>query len=114
MASSVVCGFSALIESDAIVVCLGDMPNVSNRIVDALVNAFSQSPDKAIYIPVFEGQRGNPVLIARRLFDSVLTLQGDTGARALANQFADSIHEVVVDERGVRQDVDTAADFAVL
>jgi len=111
MASSVVRGFSSLIESDAVVVCLGDMPNVSNQIINTLVNAFLQNPSKAIYIPVYNGQRGNPVLIARRLFDSVLSLQGDTGARALAKQFSDSTLEVVIEDVAVRQDVDTVSDL---
>jgi len=114
MASSVVRGFSALIDSDAIVVCLADMPKVSSHVINSLVHAFLQNPDKAIYIPMYKGQRGNPVLVAKRLFDSVLGLEGDTGARALANQFSDSTLEVKTDDHGVRQDVDTTQDLQAL
>jgi len=107
MASSLVKGVSALIESDAIVVCLADMPKVDSAVINALVAAFVQHPDKAIYIPTYFGQRGNPVLIGRRLFDSILTLQGDTGARVLAKQFPESVLEVSTDCAGILQDIDT-------
>lgn len=107
MASSLVKGVSALIESDAIIVCLADMPKISSAVIDALIAAFISNPDKAIYIPTHFGQRGNPVLIARRLFDSVLSLNGDTGARVLAKQFPDSVMEVSTDCAGILQDIDT-------
>ena len=48
MASSLVKGVSALIESDGIVVCLGDMPKVTSSVIDALIFAFVHHPDKAI------------------------------------------------------------------
>ena len=111
MASSLIKGVSSLIESDAIVVCLGDMPHVDGDVIDSLIAAFRKHPDKAIYIPVFDKQRGNPVLIARRLFDSVLTLTGDTGARVLAKQFPDTVMEVQTENAGVLQDVDTEGDL---
>lgn len=112
MASSLVKGVSALIESDAIVVCLGDMPKINSAVIDALIAAFIHHPDKAIYIPTHFGQRGNPVLIARRLFDSILTLKGDTGARVLAKQFPESVLEVSTDCAGILQDIDTQEELA--
>jgi len=114
MASSVKKGVSALIESDAIVVCLADMPNVNSQVIDALIQTFKTNPDKAIYIPTHNGQRGNPVLVARRLFDSILSLHGDTGARVLAKQFPESVLEVPIEIIGIQQDIDTEDDLSEL
>lgn len=107
MASSLVKGVSACIESDAIIVCLADMPRINSSIINQLIEAFQQHSDKAIYFPVLNGRRGNPVLVTRRLFDSMLSLTGDTGARVLAQQFPDSVCEVPVNENSIFADVDT-------
>ena len=111
MASSLIKGVSALIDSDAIIVCLGDMPFVSSAVINELLDVFKQRSDKALYIPTYEGRRGNPVLIARQLYDSVLNLEGDTGARVLARRFPDTVMEVPTDCAGILHDVDTPADL---
>ncbi|MBX2885080.1 MAG: molybdopterin-binding/glycosyltransferase family 2 protein [Granulosicoccus sp.] len=111
MASSLVKGVSASLDSDAIIVCLADMPNISSGVIDRLIDAFLQKSDKAIYVPVVDGQRGNPVLITRKLFDSILSLVGDTGARVLAQQFPDSVVEVNVEDTSIFQDVDTKREL---
>lgn len=113
MASSLICGISELGEqgADAVMVCLGDMPEVSAAVMNTLIQTFREIPDKALYIPTFDGQRGNPVLIAASLFDSVLMLEGDVGARVLARQFPDSVCEVPCESAGVLMDVDVPADL---
>lgn len=111
MASSLVHGVSTFINSDAIVVCLGDMPKASSDVINTLVDAYIQDPDKSMYIPAHKGKRGNPVLIAKCLFDSVLGLKGDIGARALAQQYPQSVVEVPTECRGIHQDVDITKDL---
>lgn len=113
MASSLICGIADLSEqgADAVLVCLGDMPDVNASTMNALVRAFRENPDKALYIPTFDGQRGNPVLIAASLFDSVLMLEGDVGARVLARQFPDSVREVPCDSPAVLVDIDELSDL---
>ncbi|ASJ74338.1 NTP transferase domain-containing protein [Granulosicoccus antarcticus] len=116
MASSLVRGVAELSArgTDAALVCLGDMPNASRQVMEALIQAFRQAPDKALYIPTFNGRRGNPVIIAASLFDSVLMLEGDVGARVLARQFPDSVVEVACAEPGVLLDIDTPDDLVAL
>lgn len=114
MASSLVKGVSALVDHDAIVVFLADMPCIDVQLINELIRSFHEHPDKALHIPVHEGQRGNPVLITRQLFDSVLRLDGDTGARVLAKRFPDAVVEVNTQCAGILQDVDTLKDMAKL
>lgn len=115
MASSLVRGIAELGAAgvDAVIVCLADMPDVTPGVINALVAAFRLHPGKALYIPTYEGKRGNPVLIAASLFDLVLTLDGDVGARVLARQFPDSVLEVPCDSAGVLLDIDVPADLQV-
>ncbi len=116
MASSLVRGIAELTARgvDAALVCLGDMPDASSQVMDALIAAFRENPDKALYIPTFNGQRGNPVIIAASLFDSVLRLEGDVGARVLACTFPDSVVEVPCAEPGVLMDIDTQDDLLAI
>ncbi len=111
MASSLKRGVSELIDTDAIIVCLGDMPLITTSVIEALIQAYKQNSDKALYIPTWQGQRGNPVLIARKLYDSLLTLEGDTGARLLAREFPDTVMEVPTQCPGILTDIDTEADL---
>lgn len=111
MASSLVKGVSASIESDAIIVCLADMPRITSLVINRLIEAFMAQSNKAIYFPVVRGRRGNPVLITRRLFDSILLLDGDSGARVLAQQFPDVVCEVTIEDNSILQDVDTKEEL---
>jgi molybdenum cofactor cytidylyltransferase len=54
---------------------------------------------------VHAGQRGNPVLVARRLFPAIERLQGDEGARRIL--VAAKVMEVPVEGDEVAVDIDT-------
>ena len=114
MASSLVLGISKLIESDAIIVCLGDMPNVTSSTIEKLHQAFLQHRDKAVFIPCYQGKRGNPVLLSKLMFDTLLALKGDSGAKFLARQYPQKVMEVDVDSEGILQDYDTEAELQTL
>lgn len=114
MASSVVAGVSQLIDSDALLVCLGDMPQVKAASLNALIHAYEQHDDKLIFVPTYHGERGNPVLFTRAFFDTLLTLQGDIGARRLVKEYPDQVLEVAVDDPGILQDYDTEEELARL
>jgi len=92
---------------EAVVVCLGDMPDVSARHVEKLVAAFDPVEGREICVPVHRGKRGNPVLFGRRFFESMGAVRGDVGARHLIGEFADYVCEVAMDDEGVLVDLDT-------
>jgi molybdenum cofactor cytidylyltransferase len=95
------------------VVLLGDMPRVAPGVLARLVEAFAARPDALAVIPLFEGRRGNPVLLSRKLFAEVEKLRGDAGARPLLER-ADpaGIVEVELGDLGVVFDIDTPDDLA--
>jgi molybdenum cofactor cytidylyltransferase len=55
---------------------------------------------------VFEGRRGNPVLIGRPLFPELLRLTGDEGARRVLQGLGDRLALVEAPDDGVLFDVD--------
>jgi len=110
LASSLRSGLSAVAGADAAVVLLGDMPGVSARIVDALIEAFERAPGAMAVTPVRNGRRGNPVLLARPLFERLMALEGDEGARRLLATL-EGVVELPLDDDGVLADVDTPADL---
>jgi len=85
MASSLVSGFSTseAASREGILVMLADMPAVTSRQVDMLVTRFRETGGRAIIRSVFEGKRGNPIILPRDTYPAVLRLEGDIGARAI-------------------------------
>ncbi len=92
---------------DGAAVVLADMPLLRPRHIDNLIAAFDPDEGRAICIPVHDGRRGHPVLLARRFFTEVMALAGDVGARRVVAEHDDDVYEVPVADDGVLLDVDT-------
>jgi molybdenum cofactor cytidylyltransferase len=91
---------------DAVLVLLGDMPEISQAVVEKLVAAFDPEKGRHIIVPTDAGKRGNPVLWSARFLDTLTGIQGDTGARHLIGEYADLVHEVEIG-RAASFDLDT-------
>jgi molybdenum cofactor cytidylyltransferase len=115
LSTSVRAGIAALPASiDGVIVCLGDMPGVDATLIRRLIDAFQPTAGAVAVIPSYNGQRGNPVVWARRFFPDLLRLEGDAGARALLRSFSEGVVEVPVDKVAVTFDVDTPDDLSAL
>ena len=93
--------------ADGAVVCLGDMPLISAKLIDQLIENFAPDRGQLIAVPVSDGRRGNPVLWSRRFFRELMTLDGDVGARHLIAKHAEAVAEVPVDGQSAFLDIDT-------
>jgi molybdenum cofactor cytidylyltransferase len=115
LASSVQAGLRQLPEDvDGVLVHLGDMPRVTAGDIDRLIAAFAPADQRSIIIPTYQGQRGNPVLIARALWPDILSVTGDQGARRVIEAHPTLVAEVAIAHDGVLFDVDTPAAFEAL
>ena len=114
LASSLSVGLSATPRDVAgVLVLLGDMPWIEPRLADALIDAFLAREGALAAVPLREGRRGNPVLLGRGLFEAVMRLEGDEGARRLIRALSSSdLVEVEASDMGVTFDVDTPEDLA--
>jgi molybdenum cofactor cytidylyltransferase len=94
-------------DSDAAIVCLGDMPRVDATLMNRLIAAFDPDRGALAVVPTFEGKRGNPVLWSRRFFPDLMAIEGDVGARHLIGRYSEAVAEVPVDGKAALIDVDT-------
>ncbi len=94
-------------DADGAIVCLGDMPQVTPKLIDRLIGAFDPARGALVVIPTIDGKRGNPVLWSRRFFNDLTALEGDVGARHLIGGYAEAVAEVPVEDAAVLIDVDT-------
>lgn len=89
---------------------LGDMPQVSTGVIDALFAAVDAGA--AVAVPFNKGQRGNPVAFDRRMFPALRALEGDTGARRLLDTLP-GVVEVPWEDPGILYDVDHPGDLPI-
>ena len=115
LASSLRAGLAATpADADAALVLLGDMPRVEARLMNALIDVFAERPDLRAVAPFHDGRRGNPVLLARALFDQAMRLEGDEGARRLLAALVGGrdIAEIFAPNADGAFDIDTPSDLA--
>ena len=94
-------------ETDAVIVCLGDMPQVDAALINRLIAAFDPERGALVVVPSIDGRRGNPVVWSRRFFHDLMAIQGDVGARHLIGNYAEVVVEVPVAGEAALTDVDT-------
>jgi molybdenum cofactor cytidylyltransferase len=113
LSSSLRTGVDALPpDVDAALVCLGDMPLVTAPMLDRLMAAFDPDEGREIVMPTFRGKQGNPMLWGRRFFAAMRQVTGDVGARHLAGEHAEAVHEVEMADDAVMRDFDTTEALA--
>ena len=99
--------------SEATLVALVDQPAVRPETVAALIQAFRET-GALLLLPLREGRRGHPVCFARALYRDLLETPEQEGARAVIRRHRALLREVVVDDPGIHQDVDSPEDLARL
>jgi len=108
-------GLSALPrETDAALICLGDMPRITTTEIERLITGFKPNQRHSICVPTYNGKRGNPVLIGRRFFPEIRDIAGDIGARSLIDAYPEFIHEIEMESDGILLDIDTPEALAKL
>ena len=111
--SSVGVGVSALpAGTDAVLIALGDQPGVPAEVIPALIEALKQ-PGKAIAAPRYADGLGNPVLFGSSVFQELLALGGDRGARSVIERDPSRLAVVEV-ASPMPRDIDTPEDYETL
>jgi molybdenum cofactor cytidylyltransferase len=90
-------------------VFLGDMPRAPHSVLRPMADAVLAGAEAAA--PVFNGRRGNPVLLAASLFPQLLALTGDAGARGVLQGLGDRLTLIESPNDGVLFDVDRPEDL---
>ena len=112
LGSSLACGVAraAAGDYDAVLVVLPDQPLVGAGDLERLLAEFRSHPGQVVCAG-YAGTRGVPAILPRRLFDDLLALRGDRGARSV---IAGEAGARIVAIPGAAIDIDTPADLAQL
>jgi molybdenum cofactor cytidylyltransferase len=85
--------------TDGMLLCLIDHPLISARLVDELIMKF-YATGAPIVLPVFEGQRGHPVLFSSQVYAELENAPLDIGARAVVWAHTNEVCEHITSEEG--------------
>jgi molybdenum cofactor cytidylyltransferase len=107
-------GLAALPEKTAgALILLADMPYVTAALIDRLIAAFANAATAPhAVVPIYQGQRGNPVLLGAGLFAQAMATTGDRGARALLDAAGIKVLEHPIDDDAIMIDIDTREALA--
>lgn len=94
----------------AVLVMLADQPMVAPETIDLLLAAFQRGEGELI-APVYEGKRGNPVLIGRRYFAELLELPAGGAPRDLLRRHAAEMVSISVETDTTLRDLDRPGDY---
>ena len=115
LGTSLKTGIAALpAETDGVIICLGDMPQVDAALIDRLIGALDPEKGALIAVPTIDGQRGNPVVWTRRFFPELMAVEGDIGARHLIGLYSEAVAEVPLTGTAALTDVDTPEALAAV
>lgn len=115
-ATSLAVGLASLgTASEAAIVLLADQPGITADHVRALIDGWGSGAgaEPAPIVRLRFDDAPGPALLAREVWDEVARLEGDTGARAIAERTPERVGEVRVAGPAPR-DVDTREDLAAL
>lgn len=97
-------------QSEATLICLGDQPQVEERCVRSVCEAFHQTKSN-IVVPSYQMRRGHPWLIGKSLWDEILQMHTPESMRDLLNKYKNNIHYIEYETASILQDLDTPEDY---
>ncbi|MDP1714088.1 MAG: nucleotidyltransferase family protein [Anaerolineales bacterium] len=113
MLSSIQLGLSVKMrEASAALICLGDQPQVEERSVRSICDAFLETKSQ-IVVPSYQKQRGHPWLVAQPLWGELLAMKPPKTARDFLKKHARKIHYVNLNTPNVIADLDTPEDYII-
>lgn len=86
----------------------GDYPLITKAIYQKLLDARSKS-GQSVFIPVFKGRKGHPILVKKDLVKELLEEPDDSNLRKFINQ--KGFEPVEVDDDAILVDIDTMEDY---
>ena len=96
---------------EAAVILLGDQPLVGSRTIASLLRAWRREGSRpAAAVAHGEGGWAPPVVLSRELWDQLLVLEGDSGARQILQGHPELLD--IVPAPGRADDIDTPDDYA--
>jgi molybdenum cofactor cytidylyltransferase len=113
--SSVHCGLAALEqEAQGVMICLADQPRLTAADINQLIERYQRECTGPVLVPVYEGRRGNPIIIASAQRNAILAGDRNLGCRRIIEKHPELVWPCVVDSDHYVEDIDTPEDYARL
>jgi molybdenum cofactor cytidylyltransferase len=113
--SSVRAGLAALGSPvDGVLIALADQPALTPVDLIALQRAFAERTHGDFLVPVYDGQRGNPVVLAWSAVREVLEQGTNLGCRHFMDRHEERVYRWPAPSDHVLKDLDQPADYASL
>ena len=91
---------------DSALIVLGDQPLITSRVIDTLISTY-RAAGTPIVAPLYQGQRGSPVLFDKSLFAELIEVTGDEGGRTVLERHRQEVELVEMGDALANYDVDT-------
>lgn len=122
MTTSIQTGIRALSNTEMdFMICLSDMPLITSDEYSFLKKAFleyKKEDEKAIVVPFFKGERGNPVVFSEFYKNVFLKLQNTAlseslreGGKSILKAYQNHVYKVEMPSDSILKDADTPEDY---
>ena len=100
-------------EVTGIMISLADMPLVSSKDINSILDTFLLHDEKKICIPEFNGRLGNPIIIPLEIYKKIIQNKNLLKDKGLKSTILDGKFDIVKarSSSGVLKDFDTQKDF---
>jgi molybdenum cofactor cytidylyltransferase len=111
MSRSLIAGLQATPNNSGWVIVLGDMPFIKPETIRKVADAIERG--ELIAIPTYKDKRGHPVGLSAGLYEELMAITGDEGAREVVRRHAKECCLIACDDDpGILRDIDTPDDLA--
>ena len=111
MGDSLAAGMAALGDASAVLIGLADKPLLLEDSISMVSKALLTH---SLVAPCYQGKQGHPVGFTQPWFPQLAALRGESGARALLNEYRSLCYFIDVKDPGVIIDIDTPVQLAQL
>ena len=111
LTTSIQAGLRAVNQADAVMICLGDMPLIKAEDYRFLMDSFANQKESSIQVPVYQGQKGNPVIFGQKHFEEILNHTEMNGCSGVVQRNLESVCRIQVSSDRFIQDIDTPNDY---
>ena len=98
---------------EGMMIYLADQPLLEPADVNYIIKAFAlaKQVNKSIVVPLFHGQRGNPVILNSSYREAILEVVGDVGCKRVIKRYPERVFGVEMETDHVVRDVDNIDDY---
>ena len=99
---------------DAVIMALSDQPFIDSQDIKALIATFKKRTAGEIILPMFNGQRGNPIMLSGSVMKTILASGAEMVCRNFMDQHPELVHQWQTQNDHYVVDVDTPEDLKAL